>query len=74
MSVGTTGGSAIWNDLQVTLKDSGTDIWGTSDQFEYAHEDCFRDCTITARVASLQNTNTAGESRGDDSRVTIAQP
>ena len=36
MSVGTTGGSAIWNDLQVTLKDSGTDIWGTSDQFEYS--------------------------------------
>ena len=57
MSVGTTGGSAIWNDLQVTLNGSGTDIWGTSDQFEYAYQDCFRDYTITARVASLQNTD-----------------
>jgi hypothetical protein len=57
VSVGTTGGSAIVNDRQVTLNGSGADIWGTSDQFEYAYRDCFRDCTITARVASLQNTN-----------------
>ena len=57
VSVGTTAGSATWNDRQLTLNVSGADIWGASDQFEYAYRDCFRDCTITARVASLQNTN-----------------
>ena len=41
----------------MTLNGSSTDIWGTSDQFEYAYQDCFRDCTITERVASLQDTN-----------------
>jgi hypothetical protein len=52
-----TSGSAIWDDQQVTLKASGTDIWGTSDQFEYAYQGCFGDCTITARVNSLVNTH-----------------
>src|SRR6185503_8993730 len=56
-SVGASGGSATWDDNRVTLKGIGADIWGTADQFEYAYQDCFRDCTITARVTSLQNTN-----------------
>ena len=74
VSIGTTGGSATSNDLQMTLNGSGTDIWGTSDQFELPHDqDCFRDCTITARVASLQDTNRVGESRGDVSRGVVGR-
>jgi regulation of enolase protein 1 (concanavalin A-like superfamily) len=56
-SIGASGGTATWTDTQVTLKSIGTDIWGTSDQFEYAYQGCFGDCTITARVSSLQNTH-----------------
>jgi hypothetical protein len=56
-SIGTTSGGATWDDTQVTLKARGTDIWGTSDQFEYAYQDCLGDCTITARVTSLTNTH-----------------
>jgi hypothetical protein len=56
-SIGVSGGAATWNDVQVTLKGIGADIWGTADQFEYAYQDCFGDCTITARVRSLVNTN-----------------
>jgi regulation of enolase protein 1 (concanavalin A-like superfamily) len=39
------------------LKGIGADIWGAADQFEYAYRDCLGDCTITARVSTLQNTN-----------------
>jgi hypothetical protein len=56
-SIGASGGSAAWDDTQVRLKAAGTDIWNTSDQFEYAYQGCFRDCTITARVNSLVNTH-----------------
>jgi regulation of enolase protein 1 (concanavalin A-like superfamily) len=56
-SIGASGGSASWDDRQVTLKGIGNDIWNTADQFEYAYQECLRDCTITARVTSLTNTN-----------------
>ena len=56
MSIGTSG-SAAWDDSQVTLKASGTDIWGTSNQFGTTYQSCDRDCTITARVLSLQHTH-----------------
>ena len=56
-SIGAAGGSASWDDRQVTLKGIGSDIWNTADQFEYAYQGCFRDCTITTRVTSLTNTN-----------------
>jgi regulation of enolase protein 1 (concanavalin A-like superfamily) len=56
-SIGTAAGSATWDANQVTLKNAGTDIWGTADEFEYAYQDCFVDCTITARVTSLRNTH-----------------
>jgi hypothetical protein len=36
---------------------SGADIWSSSDNFNYAHESLPGDVTITARVASQQNTN-----------------
>jgi hypothetical protein len=56
-SIGASGGSAAWDDTQVRLKAAGTDIWNTSDQFEYAYQGCVGDCTITARVNSLVNTH-----------------
>jgi regulation of enolase protein 1 (concanavalin A-like superfamily) len=56
-SIGASGGSAFWDDTQVTLKGIGADIWGAADQFEFAYEACYGNCTITARVSSLQNTN-----------------
>ena len=56
-SIGASGGSASWDNRQVTLKGIGTDIWNNADQFEYAYQACAGDCTITARVSSLTNTN-----------------
>jgi regulation of enolase protein 1 (concanavalin A-like superfamily) len=56
-SIGVTGGSAVFDADQVRLQSAGTDIWNTSDQFEFAYQECFGDCTITARVLSLVDTN-----------------
>ena len=40
-----------------TMTASGTDIWGTSDEFHYAYKTLNGAGTITARVVSLQNTH-----------------
>jgi O-glycosyl hydrolase len=40
-----------------TIRGAGTDIWGTSDQFHFASTAAWRDVSITARVESVQNTN-----------------
>ncbi|MFA7343351.1 MAG: family 16 glycosylhydrolase [Terrimicrobiaceae bacterium] len=40
-----------------TVNGSGADIWGTSDSFNYESQPLTGDGTITARVASLVNTN-----------------
>src|SRR5262249_24331988 len=40
-----------------TLKGSGADVWGTSDQFNYASTSSSGDVTVTARVVTQQNTN-----------------
>jgi len=56
-SIGKTGGQASVNGSAFTLQGIGADIWGTTDQFEYVYQACPGNCTITARVASLQNTN-----------------
>jgi uncharacterized membrane protein/uncharacterized protein YdeI (BOF family) len=40
-----------------TVKGSGTDIWGTSDQFHFVYWTLPGDGTITARVASVTNTS-----------------
>src|SRR3954447_4815260 len=42
---------------QVMVKGIGAHIWGTSDQFEFVYQHCVGDCTIIARVTSLQNTD-----------------
>ncbi|MBN2315915.1 MAG: LamG domain-containing protein, partial [Sedimentisphaerales bacterium] len=40
-----------------TMTASGTDIWGTADEFHYAYKTLSGAGSITARVVSVQNTN-----------------
>jgi hypothetical protein len=56
-SIGKAGGMVTTDGPQFTVKGIGIDIWGTSDQFEFVYQPCSGDCTITARVTGLQNTN-----------------
>ncbi len=62
--VGTTGatGSAAYSGGTFTVNGSGSDIYGTSDQFNYAYVATTGDTTITARVATQQNTNSWAKS------------
>ena len=67
----TTGLPPGWNDADIgspalagsasfssgTVKGSGADVWGSADQFHYAYQSLTGDVTITAHVASQQNTN-----------------
>jgi len=57
--IGTPGlaGSASFSSGVFTVNGSGSDIWSTSDNFNYASESVSGDATITARVGSQQNTN-----------------
>ncbi|MDQ2832575.1 MAG: DUF6067 family protein [Acidobacteriota bacterium] len=50
-------GSASYTATTFTVKGGGADIWGTSDQFNYVETAASGNLTITARVASQQNTN-----------------
>src|SRR5579859_5679925 len=50
-------GSATFSNNIFTVNGSGADIYGTSDQFNYAYVSVSGDQTVTARVASQQNTN-----------------
>jgi len=50
-------GGASFSSGVFTVKGGGADIWGTADHFNYASESLTGNLTITARVASLQNTN-----------------
>ena len=40
-----------------TVLGSGRDIWSTSDEFHYAHQECRGDGTIKARIDSIQPTH-----------------
>lgn len=57
--VGTTGvaGSGSYNNGTFTVKGSGVDIWDAADSFQYVYQPLNGDGTITARVASIQNTD-----------------
>ena len=55
-SIGVPGGAAYTNGV-FTVKGSGADIYGTSDQFNYARETLTNDFTLTARVATLNSAN-----------------
>lgn len=50
-------GSATHTAGSYTLNGSGADIWGTADAFHYAWQTLSGDGEITARVASVENTN-----------------
>ncbi len=50
-------GSASFNAGTFTVNGSGSDIFGTSDHFNDVFQSATGDQTITARVASQQNTN-----------------
>jgi len=50
-------GSASLDTGTWTVKGGGADIWGTADQFNYAHESMSGDSTVLARVTSVQNTD-----------------
>jgi regulation of enolase protein 1 (concanavalin A-like superfamily) len=52
-------GSASFNSSPATFtaNGSGADIWDTADEFRYIYQPINGDVTITARVASLTNTN-----------------
>jgi fibronectin type 3 domain-containing protein len=53
-SVGLTG-SASLSSGAFTVTGAGADIWGTSDAFRYAYVTVTGNCTMIARVASVQN-------------------
>jgi regulation of enolase protein 1 (concanavalin A-like superfamily) len=48
-------GSASYTNGVFTVTGSGTDIWGTADQFHFAYTQMTGDGTIVARVTNIQN-------------------
>jgi hypothetical protein len=50
-------GSAGQSGSTYTLSGSGIDIWGMADSFQYAYRSVSGDCTVTARVASVQGSD-----------------
>jgi glucuronoarabinoxylan endo-1,4-beta-xylanase len=69
-SVGQTGGASYSNTI-ATVTGSGADIWGNADAFHYAHFMATNDCTIIARVTSVENTD-AWAKAGVMIRATLA--
>lgn len=64
-------GSASYSNGTFTVNGSGTSISGTADQFNYAYQAAGTNYTITARVASMTNTN-SGAQAGVMIRETLA--
>jgi glucuronoarabinoxylan endo-1,4-beta-xylanase len=50
-------GSAGFSNRIFTVNGSGADIWGSADAFHYAYFLATNDCTIIARVTSVENTD-----------------
>ncbi|NLW84656.1 MAG: carbohydrate-binding protein, partial [Phycisphaerae bacterium] len=55
-SVGVSGSTRYKNDV-FTVSGSGADIWGTNDALRFVYLPMTGNCTITARVVSVQNTD-----------------
>ena len=55
-SVAASGGSYC-STSTYTVCGSGADIWGTADEFHYAYQPASGDCSIVARVTSVQGTD-----------------
>lgn len=52
-----TAGSASHSSGTFTVNGSGSDVWGTADEFHFVHQAATGDCEIRARVVSVQNTS-----------------
>ena len=50
-------GKATFDGVSYSVSGAGADIWGTADAFRYVYQSLTGDGQITARVASVQNTN-----------------
>jgi regulation of enolase protein 1 (concanavalin A-like superfamily) len=50
-------GSASYNGGVFSLKGAGNDVWGTADQFNYAHKTLSGNGSIVARVTAQSNTD-----------------
>ena len=54
---GQAGHASISNGI-FTVSGAGSDIWGTSDSFQYVNQNTSGDFTLTARIVSDEDTNT----------------
>ncbi len=50
-------GLASYTSGAFDIVGSGADIWGTADEFRYAYQSSSGDCSITAKVNRMQNTD-----------------
>ncbi len=50
-------GDASYSNTCLTVAGSGADIWGTADGFDFSYLTVTGNCTIIARVTSVQNTD-----------------
>ncbi len=50
-------GASYYSNAVATLHGSGADIWGTADQFRYTYKPVSGNCSITARVTAVGDTN-----------------
>lgn len=55
------GGSASYTNGTFTVSGLGSDIWGTSDSFQFVYQPWSGDGQIVARVVSIQNTASAAK-------------
>jgi len=76
---GTPVGFAETSPGSITISGAGADIWGTADEFTFAHKSLAGDCTAIARIDSLVDTAAAAkaglmirESLDPDSRFAMA--
>ena len=53
--MGIAGSAASCSNGVFTVTGAGADIWGTADAFRFVYMPVTGNCTIIARVASLQN-------------------
>ena len=56
-AVGAAGSVSSAANGGLSIKGSGVDVWGTADEFHFVYQNITGDATVTARVASLTNTN-----------------
>jgi fibronectin type 3 domain-containing protein len=60
-SIAVTGGGGNYSGTTYSIEGTGTDVAGTSDQFQYIYQTGGTGCSIVAKVTALQNTNAAAK-------------